>query len=200
MAQLSIDERRDLIREFTSKEIINWGYIALAQLTKDGFVDQILTTNFDSLILRASALLGDFPAVYDLTVAKEFDHNKAVEKSVLFLHGQQHGFITLNTEAEFSEFDKNLKSVFYDAANRIWIIVGYSGLSDPVFEHLAEVKQFENSLYWVGYFDEKPAAHILEKILVPGKDTVWVKGFDFDSFFVTLARNLLIFEKSKSIN
>lgn len=190
MSQLSYDERRDLIQEFVNKDIVNWGHIALAQLMKAGFVDQVLTTNFDSILIRACALLGDFPAVYDIAASTKFIPTKVPEKSVLYLHGQQTGFILLNTPAEFADFYDTLEPVFENAVDRVWLVVGYSGENDPVFERLSNIQRFDNTLYWIGYMENEPGDHIIRNLISETKDAFWVKGFDSDTFFVNLARRL----------
>lgn len=72
MAELSDAERRDLISDYVDRATINWAHLAIAQLMKDGFVDRVFTTNFDPLVLRACALLGVFPAVYDFAASQRF--------------------------------------------------------------------------------------------------------------------------------
>ena len=65
MDTLLEDERRDLIAKYVETAKINWAHIAIACLMKSGYVDRILTTNFDPLAIRACAMLGDFPSIYD---------------------------------------------------------------------------------------------------------------------------------------
>jgi len=72
-------------------------------------------------------------------------------------------------------------------------VVGYSGENDPVFANLVGIDRFDNNLYWVGYQDSEPAEHVRTKLLVQGKDAFYVKGFDADDFFVTLAQELECF-------
>src|SRR5262245_19869755 len=87
-----------------------------------------------------------------------------------------------------------MSPVFDDSGRgRLWVVVGYSGENDPVFDHLAIVSRFDNGLYWVAYEDNKPAKHVLEKLLVSGKDAFYTNGLDADSFFVTLTQKLGIF-------
>ena len=62
MAELALGERRDFIAEYVDRAKVNMAHICIAQLMKNGFVDRVLTTNFDPLVLRACALLGLFPA------------------------------------------------------------------------------------------------------------------------------------------
>jgi tetratricopeptide (TPR) repeat protein len=191
MAELSLGERRDLIADFVDKANINWAHICIAQLIKHGYIDRVLTVNFDPLVVRACALLGVFPAVYDFAASQRFKPADIPDQAVFYLHGQRSGFVLLNTESEVEELSNHLEPVFSDAARgRTWLVVGYSGANDPVFEHLARIERFDHRLFWVCYKDEEPPTHVREKILVPGKDAYYVKGFDADDFFVTLAQKL----------
>ena len=72
----------------------------------------------------------------------------------------------------------------------MWIVAGYSGENDPVFEHLAKTERYDNGLYWICYKDNAPKPHVQEKLLVDGKDCFCVQGFDADDFFVALAQGL----------
>ncbi|MCD6160157.1 MAG: SIR2 family protein [Kosmotoga sp.] len=191
MGQLAPGERRDLIANFTDETKINWAHIIMAQLMKVGFVDRILTTNFDPLLIKACAMLNEFPAVYDLTASTNFRPSYIPEKSVFYLHGQRTGFELINTAEEFAEHSKRIQPVIQDTARgRVWIVVGYSGRNDPVFDIFASFPRFDYKLYWVGYRDNPPEKHIKERLLQEGKHAYFVKGYDADSFFVSLAKKL----------
>ena len=191
MAELSLSERRDLIAEYVDKAKINWAHVCIACLIRSGYVDRVLTTNFDRLVLRACALLGEFPAVYDFAVSQLMKAADIPDRAVFYLHGQRTGFILINTDEDFRKHSELLGPVFEDAGRgRVWIVVGYSGESDPVFDHLAKVDQFDNGLYWVGYQDNEPATHVRDGLLVRGKYAFYTSGFDADSFFVQLCQKL----------
>ncbi|MFZ5887079.1 MAG: TPR end-of-group domain-containing protein [Chloroflexota bacterium] len=194
MAQLADSEQHDLIAEFVDNSKINWAHIALTQLMKNGYVDRVLTTNFDQLVLRACTLSRIYPAIYDVAASQLFKRGKVPDHAVFHLHGQRTGFVLINTEEAFQRHSKLLKPIFEDAGvERVWIVVGYSGQNDPVFDHLARVKRFDNNLYWVGYKDNDPPAHLRDTLLTGGKYAFYLKGFDADSFFVTLAQELKCF-------
>ena len=100
----------------------------------------------------------------------------------------------MHTKAEVDKQSGFLAPVFEDAGRgRMWLVVGYSGDNDPVFDHLSRVERFDNGLYWVGYKDHEPGQDLRNKLLLPGKDAYYVPGFDADDFFVTLTRRLKIF-------
>jgi hypothetical protein len=194
MAELEPGPQRDLIIEQVSKARINWAHIAIAQLMRNRYVDRVLTTNFDPLVLRACAMLGEFPAVYDFATSQEFRPGELPEKAIFHLHGQSTGFVLMNTEDEVNKHSERLGPLFKDAGQaRAWIVVGYSGGNDPVFDHLADVDQFPHGLFWVGFKDEEPRAHIREKLLRRGKHAYLVRGYDADRFFVELAQKLECF-------
>ncbi len=197
MAQLTWDERRTLVAEYVDSAKINWAHVGIACLIKAGYVDRVLTTNFDPLVIRACSLLNEFPAVYDFASSQTYKPNKIVEKAVVHLHGQRSGFVQLSTKPECDAHAKRMKPVFDDSGSgRSWIVVGYSGESDPVFDQLASVERFDGGLYWVGYEDNDPALHIRKKLLNTEKDAFLVTGHDSDSFFVRLAQELDVFPPS----
>ena len=191
MAQLAWQERRELITRFVDRAKINWAHIAIAQLMEAGYVDRVLTTNFDLLVTRACSLLGLFPAVYDFAASQEYRPEDIPQRAIFYLHGQYTGFIVLNTSDEFEKLSKVISPVLEDAGRlRPWIVVGYSGKNDPVFEQITKIPRFDCHLYWVGFKKTNPGKHLREKLLETKKDAHYVSGFDADGFFVRLAYKL----------
>ena len=164
MAELSEAERRDLIAEHVKRAKVNWAHLAMAQLMKEGFVDRVFTTNFDPLVERACALLQLFPAVYDFAAFERFDPAHVPKQAVFHLHGQHTGCVLLNTKEQSEGLSRSVAPLFEEAGRRrLWLIVGYSGEQDPVFEHLAKADRFDERLYWVGYRDHEPAPHVRDR-------------------------------------
>ena len=191
MAQLSPSQQRDLIGKYVDRAQINWAHIAIAQLMKHGQVDRILTTNFDPLVVRACALVGEFPAVYDLAASQRFDPEKVPEKAVFYLHGQRTGFVLVNTQPDGEAQAERLAPVFEDAGRgHMWIVAGYSGENDPVFTTLAQISSFDYPLYWIGYKREAPPQHVKEKLLGPNKHAFYVNSGGADEFFIEIAKRL----------
>jgi tetratricopeptide (TPR) repeat protein len=191
MAELAVGERRDLIARYVDTAKINWAHLAIAQLIKTGHVDRVLTTNFDPLVLRACAMVGVFPAVYDFAASRRFKPAYVPEPAVFHLHGQHTGFVVLHTEEEVQDLSSALVPLFEDdGGGRLWLVVGYSGENDPVFEHLAKVARFDERLYWVGYKDSEPAPHVRNRLLGREREAYYVKGHDADDFFALLGQAL----------
>lgn len=194
MAELAPGQRRNLIAEFVDKSRLNWSHIALAQLVKHGFIDRVLTTNFDPLIIRGMALVRVFPAVYDFAASQQFKPGDIPEQAVFYLHGQRTGFALLNTAAECREQAKLVTPVFREAGeSRVWIVIGYSGQSDPVFEQLAKIRRFDYNLYWVTFKHEEPGTHVMRDLLSDKRYAFAVQGYDADGFLVGLAERLQCF-------
>jgi len=194
MAELLLTQRRALIGEYVDKARINWAHIGIALLMKAGYIDRVLTTNFDLLVVRACALLGFYPAVYDFAASQLLKKAELPEQAVFYLHGQRTGFVLMNTQADLQAHAKLLGPVFDDAGNgRSWIVVGYSGANDPVFERLACEPRFDNGLFWVGNKDREPQAHVRDRLLNCDKDAFLTQGHDADSFFVSLTQALQLF-------
>jgi Tfp pilus assembly protein PilF len=160
---------------------------------KHEFVDRILTTNFDPLVIRACALVGLFPAVYDFAASQTFKAGNIPRQAIVYLHGQRSGFVLLHTQEEVERHSERLKPVFDEAGqSRVWLVVGYSG-SDPVFDRLVDFQRFDNELYWVSYPEDEPPPHVRDRLLAADKDAYYVDGYDADSFFVALLRQLECF-------
>ena len=101
MGELSASDRHDLISEYIDKAKINWAHISIAQLMRAGYVDRVLTTNFDPLVTRACALLNFYPAVYDMAVVRRgFVADYVRDQAVFHLHGQRDGFVQLHRKDE----------------------------------------------------------------------------------------------------
>ncbi|MBV9992517.1 MAG: hypothetical protein JOZ72_14660 [Alphaproteobacteria bacterium] len=193
MGALGVGTRRDLIRGIINAcTKLNWAHIAIAQLLKAGFVDRILTVNFDPLIPKACAIVGEFPAIYDFVAQHDYSANRIAEKAVFYLHGQHTGFAILNTEEEVDRQAARVRPVIRDTAgDRTWIVAGYSGDNDPVFAELEALAGFDYPLYWVSYGKEDPAPHVQR--LLERDNTYFIRDFSADRFFVELCQKLQCF-------
>jgi len=141
--------RKKLLKEYVDRAKINVPHIYLAQLLDEGYVDFVLTVNFDNLLLRALALFNNFPAVYDMAVLKDTNLSNFKEKSVIYLHGQYHEPWLLHSDKELEKAKQALPPLLYSINNqRPWVFLGYSG-EDPVFDEIIKLGYFSQGLYWV---------------------------------------------------
>ena len=190
MAALTTNQRRGLLDPHIDAARVNWAHLALAQLFATGKVDRVLTVNFDPLLVRACAMAGLFPAIYDLATTERFREAHIAPRSLFYLNGQHTGFVTLNTEDELKRHHQRLRDIVHNTGTRrTWVVVGYSGDADPLLDVLAEREIFEGGLYWVGH-DTTPSPALEKKLLGAGKDAFYLGGQDADRFFTELAQRL----------
>ncbi|MCF1752952.1 SIR2 family protein [Mariniradius sediminis] len=190
MGCLLPNERDELLKEYIDRAKINVTHIYLAQLIKEGYVDYVLTVNFDNLMLRALALYNIFPSTYDMAILNDLTTSTFKEKSVVYLHGQHHGLWLLNTPEEMERVKMTVPKIFDSIKNRRpWIFLGYSG-EDPIFEHIRNLGRFDNGLYWVIYKDNLPDKNVLEFISDVNSNGFLIRGYDSDSFMLKLNREL----------
>ncbi|MDA2461112.1 hypothetical protein PDN45_13170 [Bacillus cereus] len=191
MSKLTPSERRNLISRIVKDAKINWTHIAIAQLLKNGYINRILTLNFDNLVQRACSLVNEFPAIYDMTTSSEFRTDLLFDKSVIHLHGQHTGFILCNTEEEVEAQSKVLQPIFDQLDQKsLWIVIGYSGNNDPIFKLLAKKDIFEHRLFWIGYESNPPSEMLKSDLLSEEKYAFFIKGFNSDDFFVLVSQYL----------
>ena len=184
-------ERNKLLKGYIDCAKINVTHIYLAQLIVEGFVDYVLTVNFDNLMLRALALFNNFPATYDMAILKDLTTTSFKEKSVVYLHGQHHGLWLLNTQEEMAKVNEIIPPILNSIKDqRPWIFIGYSG-EDPIFEHITKLGRFDNGLYWVTYNNNIPNELVCNKLLEKANtNTFLIKGYDSDSFILKLCSEL----------
>ncbi|WP_255295321.1 SIR2 family NAD-dependent protein deacylase [Bacillus thuringiensis] len=191
MSKLTPSERRNLISRIVKDAKINWTHIAIAQLLKHGYINRILTLNFDNLVQRACSLVNEFPAIYDMTTSSEFRTDLLFDKSVIHLHGQHTGFILCNTGEEVEAQSKVLQPIFDQLDQKsLWIVIGYSGNNDPIFRLLAKKKIFEHRLFWIGYENNPPSTMLKSDLLSDDKYAFFVEGYNSDDFFVLVSQQL----------
>ena len=158
-------------------------------------IHKVLTVNFDPLLLKACALVGCVPAVYDLAASLYASDDPAKFKpalatpAIVHLHGQNEGIVLINDPHEAQEMSKRLGWLFEGAEKHVWIVAGYSGEQDPVRDRLAETTQFEAGLFWVRHNDEMPCPAVVEMIRNKSGAAV-IFNQPCDSFFLTLAREV----------
>ena len=183
-------QRNSLLAGYINHAKINVTHIYLAQLLKEGYVDYVLTVNFDNLMLRALALYNIFPPTYDMAILKDLTTTTFNEKAIVYLHGQHHGLWLLNTESEMEKVKTTVPRIFDSIKNkRPWVFIGYSG-SDPIFDHIKNLGRFDNGLYWVGYKKHSPAQGVEAFIKSSNTNASYIEGYDADAFMIQLNREL----------
>ncbi|MEQ9438722.1 MAG: SIR2 family protein [Cyclobacteriaceae bacterium] len=183
-------QRNNLLQEYIGAAKINVAHIYLAQMLSEGYVDYILTVNFDNLILRALSLYNEFPSTYDMAILRDLTTTSFKVKSVVYLHGQHHGLWLLNTQEELQKVKETIPPILHSIKNeRPWVFIGYSG-EDPIFDHIKKLGRFDNGLYWVTYYDNEPGKQVKEFLNSALTNASIIEGHDADSFMLKLNSEL----------
>ncbi len=191
MAELDPGPQRDLIRGYIDKARLNWAHVGIGSLVANGYVDRLLTTNFDPLIAQGCAVFNEFPAVYDLTMSPTMRFEQLPDKAVFHLHGQRNGFSLLNDPHELAQHRQVVEPLFQHAREgRTWIVCGYSGENDPLFELIQQNQRYDYALYWIGR--EKEAPPHVQKFMGDADRTRchYLQFAGADEFFVQLSNAL----------
>ncbi len=194
MSVLPPGPQRELLRGYIDSAKLNWAHVGIGALVSAGYVDRILTTNFDPLIARGCAVFHEFPAVYDLTMSPKLKLGDLPDKAVFHLHGQRNGFSLLNSDEELRDHKQHVKPLFDHArSNRTWIVCGYSGENDPLMDLIVEQDRYDYELFWIDIKDAPP-----ERLrpLTERCEQSFCRYFRFpgaDQFFIRLATQLGLF-------
>ena len=193
MGALTADERRDLFHFYVTRDKVklNMANVYLAQLLSLGYVDYIVTVNFDDLILKACTLYNFLPPVYDVSNIKTVTTTDIRTGSVLYLHGQYFGQWLLNNKEELEKVEAEVLSLFNSIkTRRTWIVVGYSG-NDGIFDKIKSLGSFSNEFFWVKKaLNPKEDKHVIEFLETPNNNAQVIEGYYADTFFLKLHAEL----------
>ncbi|MBI6038174.1 SIR2 family protein [Clostridium perfringens] len=191
MTSITALERRNLILKYVENAKVNWANLMLAELLKEGIIDCVLTTNFDNILMKSSFMVGNFPAIYDLAASENFRSELVFKNSIVHLHGQHTGFLLCNSKKELDKQYQSVKKLFLELnKNSMWIILGYSGESDPIVKLFKENKNSDNRLFWIGYEDNNLPKNLEELFNDKEKYCFFVKGYNADKFMIDLSKSL----------
>lgn len=205
MSVLDKDERRRLLKpHIIDNKNINWAHIALACLMEAGYVERVLTFNFDSILSRACNMLGLHPSIYDFATANPHLYHLINDPSIVHLHGQGTGFIQLNTKEETQDHTKKLGDFIASTLNsNPSLFIGYSGNADEFFPLLETKYSEQHRLIWTGrksIIDEIEAESVKYFLKKNNNLTHYIGGIDADHFLIELAKELDCFPPNLFLN
>jgi len=188
MGALSPGNRKALIQPLLDNSKLNWGHLALACVVKATRVRRILSFNFDFLVERATALLGQHMPVYDFGIAPTHQLGGLATPALFHLHGQSYGLRLLNSEEETRRHAHALAPLLRDSLrNDLTVVCGYSGEADATFPHLVEAFESQQNLIWLGR-DTEPRGHLAP--LFAKEYAIYSGDRDFDQTMIELAKLL----------
>ena len=175
----------DKARDTEGRLKINWSHLLLATLVEKGYVNRILTTNFDPLVVEALALSGQPIRTYDLNTTGAYYPGTLDAGSVIYLHGQMHSLLLVNSGHEMDKMAALYPPVLQEAVqNSILITVGYSGDCDPVLDGLLNLPNFPRGIWWSQYgkIEDAPCDAMQRLSEKFGTDCHLAIGDDSDTF------------------
>jgi len=178
---------------------INDTHFYLAQLVAKGWVNQILTPNFDDLALRAMrGVLRKKPWSLDLCYEDQGQDEIIPPGGVIYLNGLAENNRVYSDPAKIQPLAAPLRRILARAAqDSVVIVLGYSGEKDPLFDFLANGPEFRHGLFWVTK-DKKPAPHVSKNILKAKPDAVFFGEYDADRFMFEFAKEGMGMPERKS--
>ena len=198
MKRLPGPARSKAFLQFVEHSHLNRAHAALGYLVRTGRVGRVLTTNFDDLMLRGCAFHGIHPPVYDLGMLGAFgepgEHEDyirrvlaVIEPVIFHLHGRHNGAYQIHSEPQAQAQRVRLAPIVESARDRLWIVAGYSGSSDPLWQTLRRVLLGANPAHmcWVNL--APPEGEVARDLARAGGTFV---ESDADSFFASLANAL----------
>ncbi|MCL4233756.1 MAG: hypothetical protein KJ042_04470 [Deltaproteobacteria bacterium] len=165
---------------------INWTHLLLTQLVKTGWVNLILTSNFDTLPVRSAHFLHDLkPRFVDLARDVKSSAEGLEPGTVVYLNGMADNHAPASEE-NLARHDAVILQMLYRAAlDSVVIVLGYSGRRDPLFDRLSRMPEAGNGLFWVTR-DPEPDAHVKDEILGTGRYADFLGKTDADRFMAEL--------------
>ncbi|MEG0030367.1 TPR end-of-group domain-containing protein [Acinetobacter sp.] len=205
MSALDKDERRRLLKpHIIDNKKINWAHIALACLMQSGYIERVLTFNFDSILSRACNMLGLHPSIYDFATANPHLYHLISDPSIVHLHGQGTGFVQLNTADETKEHTEKLSDFIANTLNsNPSLFIGYSGNADAFFPLLEEKYSEQHRLIWTGTrgtIDELESESVKTFLNKNNNITHYVGKIFADEFLIQLAKELDCFPPELFLN
>ncbi len=182
-AGMTTAQKEELLEAYMSWSKMNWANLCIAMLMQQGYINRVWTTNSNSLLTRACALIGEFPAVYDCSGATLSQPDKIAFKAIFHVNGFSLGGVPLSIENAFMGVPPAGP----------FLVVGYGGgIEDPIIEHLAKLCPFENGLYWSSDASHEPSKVVRETLLTEEKNGFSISTEDADTLLAGLTRELKI--------
>lgn len=181
MARIGQERAEDLLQDYLDKAMPTFAHLSIAWLMANNHAHYVLTTNFDTLIDRAMAMLGYFPPIHDVT-DNDFEEFSMRKSTVFYLHGTRYGARKLLSEADVTRHTDQILRVVRLGRGVTWVVIGCGGAS-PVPELLSAHFGGGSQFFWVNPRKPDPG------LLLPRK-TKWIAS-SADDFMADLVRKNL---------
>lgn len=182
------------------------GYSLLVMLAELGFIDAIITTNFDYLLEETQKMLNVAPFTIftpgRATPEKYYMHRDKIGPIYLKMHGDIYDrLVTHLTQNELcnkpygNEFIKLIKHIFQ---NNSIIVVGYGGYDSLITEIFRQEINNLGEIYWCNISEPQDDSDLV-KLLKQNNKLCYVNT-SFDNLFQKLSSSLLKDAELQNIN
>lgn len=173
--------RQNYVSKLLKGKEPTFGYAMLSSLIARGFVNTILTTNFDDMVfIGCTKFSGVRPVIYAYGIMATEMKFSSPHPKILKIHGDYLYSALANTEIEMSQFnqDPNMRAQVTSALDEYELIVfGYGGNDESVMKILASYPP-NKEFYWCHKRGEIPSQSVLELIEAKNGSLVAIEGFD----------------------
>ena len=182
------------------------GYLLLVMLAEMGFIDAVITTNFDYLLEETQKLLNMNPFSI-FTPGKAIPEEYYLHRSKLSpIYIKMHGdlsdrLVTHLTQEEIGNRqygDKFIKLFEHIIQNNILIVVGYNGYDSLITEIIQKKINYIDDVYWCNICNPKEDSKLVS--ILQNENKLSYINTSFDHLFQELARTLLKEVKLKDTN
>lgn len=170
--------RRRYIESIIEGKEPSFGYVVLANLLADNYINTIITTNFDDLVYSAcTSYTGTRPIVHAYGNFASEMRVTAQRPKILKLHGD-YLYKVLNTEPEIAQQDPNMvRQVSRILSEQGLIIIGYGGGDKSIMKILSTFSE-DKDLYWCVMRGTQPNEDVKRLLEDKGGFMVEIEGFD----------------------
>ena len=193
-----VEDRRIYFQEKVRSARPHVGYQLLCQLSENGQIRSVWSTNFDGLAARAAASFSVTPLEVGIDsqqrLARQPEHGELLCVS---LHGDYRYDELKNTDEELQSQEAALRAALIDETRTTALVVaGYSGRDQSVMEalHAGYGQPGKGSLFWCGFGDgdiPENVAALIGHARKCGRQAYYVPTLGFDDLMTRLALHCL---------
>ena len=193
-----VEDRRIYFQEKVRSARPHVGYQLLCQLSENGHIRSVWSTNFDGLAARAAASFSVTPLEVGIDcqqrLARQPEHGELLCVS---LHGDYRYDELKNTDEELQSQEAALRAALIDETRATALVVaGYSGRDQSVMEalHAGYAQPGKGNLFWCGFGDGDIPENVVALIGHArncGRQAYYVPTLGFDDLMTRLALHCL---------
>jgi hypothetical protein len=193
------DDRRAFFQQKVKQAEPHVGYRLLCHLAAADLIRSVWSPNFDGLPARsAAAFSGLTPIEVGIDTQGRLSRTPdAGELLCVSIHGDYRYDELKNTLEELQRQEAALRAALIEALKTMPLVVsGYSGRDESVMDALrsAYAQPGSGTLYWCGFTDGEPPAHIHDLITharAHGRHAFYIPTLGFDDLLTRLALHCL---------